>query len=319
VRITRLTPTIIEIVVHAPKAAREFSPGQFYRFQNYEVDAPHVENTLVMMEGIALTGAWVDRKQGLIGLITLEVGASSRMCSMLKPGQRVVVMGPTGTPTDIPEGETVLLLGGGLGNAVLFSIARACKEKGSRVLYFAGYKKKEDFFKREEIERATDVVVYSVDSGEPIPALRSNDRSFVGNIVQAMLAYGRGDLSETAIPLSVATKVIAIGSDRMMAAVAKARHTVLKPYLSDTQTGVVSINSSMQCMMKAICAQCLQRHVDPATGTEAFVFSCVNQDQPIDQVDFNNLNSRLRVNSVMEKITNRWLDYVLEKWNPERV
>jgi NADPH-dependent glutamate synthase beta subunit-like oxidoreductase/NAD(P)H-flavin reductase len=319
VRVTRLTPTIIEIVVHAPKAAREFAPGQFYRFQNYEVDSPRVEQTLVMMEGIALTGAWVDREKGLIGLITLEVGASSRMCSLLKPGQRVVVMGPTGTPTEIPRGETVILLGGGLGNAVLFSIAKACKEKGSRVLYFAGYKKKEDFFKREEIEIATDVVIYSVDTGDPIPAVRKNDKSFVGNIVQAMLAYARGELGEATIPLSEASRVIAIGSDRMMAAVAAARQTVLKPYLSGAHTGVVSINSSMQCMMKAICAQCLQRHVDPITGTEAFVFSCVNQDQPMDQVDFRNLNARLKVNSVMEKITNRWFDYLLETWNPERV
>jgi len=65
--------------------------------------------------------------------------------------------------------------------------------------------------------------------------------------------------------------------------------------------------------MKAICAQCLQRHVDPETGDEVFVFSCVNQDQPMDHVDFANLNARLRANSVMEKIANRWFDYVMEK------
>ena len=42
----------------------------------------------------------------------------------------------------------------------------------------------------------------------------------------------------------------------------------------------------MQCMMKEICAQCLQRHVDPDTGKESIVFSCFNQDQPLDLVDF---------------------------------
>jgi hypothetical protein len=67
-------------------------------------------------------------------------------------------------------------------------------------------------------------------------------------------------------------------------------------------------------MMKAICAQCLQRHVDRATGKETFVFSCVNQDQHMDEVDFANLNARLKANSVMEKITNRWLDLVEEKY-----
>ncbi len=72
-------------------------------------------------------------------------------------------------------------------------------------------------------------------------------------------------------------------------------------------------------MMKEICAQCLQRHVDPATGREEFVFSCVNQDQFMDLVDFTNLNSRLRANTVMEKISNRWLDLLLERHPAKRI
>ena len=47
-------------------------------------------------------------------------------------------------------------------------------------------------------------------------------------------------------------------------------------------------------MMKEICAQCLQPHVDPATGKTTYVFSCFNQDQPLDQVDFAALAQRLR-------------------------
>ena len=66
----------------------------------------------------------------------------------------------------------------------------------------------------------------------------------------------------------------------------------------------------MQCMMKEVCAQCLQRHVDPETGEEKFVFTCFNQDQQMDNVDFNNLATRLKNNSVLEKITKFWLDYV---------
>jgi hypothetical protein len=65
--------------------------------------------------------------------------------------------------------------------------------------------------------------------------------------------------------------------------------------------------------MKEICAQCLQKHVDPATGKETVVFSCFNQDQPLDRVDFVNLNSRLKANSVLEKLSNHWLDYLLSK------
>src|SRR6185436_19733874 len=113
----------------------------------------------------------------------------SRLCAALRPGEPVVVMGPTGTPTEIPENETVLLAGGGLGNAVLFSIAKALKEKNNRVLYFAGYKNGEDLFKREEIEASTDQVVWSTDAGAFIDSKREQDAHFRGNIIQAMLAY----------------------------------------------------------------------------------------------------------------------------------
>ena len=67
------------------------------------------------MEGIALTGAWVDKERGLLSLIALELGVSSRLCAYLKKGEPVVVMGPTGAPTEIPKQQNVLLLGGGLG------------------------------------------------------------------------------------------------------------------------------------------------------------------------------------------------------------
>jgi len=64
-------------------------------------------------------------------------------------------------------------------------------------------------------------------------------------------------------------------------------------------------------MMKAICAQCVQPHLDPATGERTYVFSCFNQDQPIDQVDFPGLAARLSQNSVQEKLTAQWIDRCL--------
>ena len=97
----------------------------------------------------------------------------------------------------------------------------------------------------------------------------------------------------------------------MMAAVGRARHGVLQPYLRGDHIGIGSINSPMQCMMKEVCAQCLQKHVDPATGKETVVFSCFNQDQELDRVSWQNLAARLRQNSTAEKLSNLWLDHVL--------
>jgi NAD(P)H-flavin reductase len=249
----------------------------------------------------------------LLSMIVLEMGTSSRLCNLLKEGEEVVVMGPTGTPTEIPDNETVLLAGGGLGNAVLFSIAKAMRAKNNKVIYFAGYKDGDDLFKREEIENATDKVVWASDYGVDIQPNRLQDAHFRGNIVQAMIAYAEGNLGEAKVNLKDVDRIIAIGSDRMMNGVREARHSTLKPFLKPNHTAIGSINSPMQCMMKEVCAQCLQRHVDPHTGEESFVFSCYNQDQHLDYVDFKNLNDRLKANSIQEKLTNAWLDKALKE------
>ncbi len=313
----RLTSTIVEIVVHAPLAARRFQPGQFYRLQNFERNALEIDGTRLVMEGLALTGAWTDPEKGLLSMIVLEMGHSSRLCAALRVGEEVVVMGPTGAPTEIPhDHETVLLAGGGLGNAVLFSIGKALRSAGCKVIYFAGYRKSEDVFRVDDIEAASDTLIWCTD-GAPAPEpRRPQDRNFVGNIVQAMNAYSDGRLGEQSIPLSDVARVIAIGSDRMMRAVKDARHASLAGKFKLNHIGIGSINSPMQCMMKEICAQCLQKHRDPVTGKETVVFSCFNQDQNIDHVDFDNLQQRLRANSVQEKLGNLWLEQLLERAGP---
>jgi NAD(P)H-flavin reductase len=305
--VNRLTPTIVEVIVRAPLAARRFEPGQFYRLQNFETLSRKVLNTSLAMEGLALTGAWVDREAGLISTIVLEMGGSSDLCAILQPGEPVILMGPTGAPTEIPHNDTVALVGGGLGNAVLFSIGAAMRNAGNRVLYFAGYKSVIDRYKVAEIEAAADVVVWCCDEAPGFRPTREQDKTYVGNIVQAMLAYAEGRLGAQPISLADAGHIVAIGSDRMMAAVARARHEVLKPYVKAEHFAIGSINSPMQCMMKEICAQCLQPHVDPVTGKTSYVFSCFNQDQPLDRVDWNGLNQRLRQNGVQEKLTSAWL------------
>ena len=312
-RVERLTPTIVEVVLHAPLAAQRFEPGQFYRLQNFETLARRDADTTLAMEGLALTGAWVDRERGLVALIVLEMGGSSDLCAYLEPGEPVVLMGPTGAPTEIPAGETVLLAGGGLGNAVLLSIGKALRAAGSRVVYFAGYKHAADRYRVQDIEAAADAVVWACDQAPGFTPGRPQDHAFTGNIVAAMQAYAEGQLGQTPIALDQVDRIIAIGSDRMMAAVAAARHGVLAAHLK-SHVAIGSINSPMQCMLKEICAQCLQGRRDPASGRPlAPVFTCFNQDQPLDEVDFACLGQRLRQNGVQEKLTAQWIDRSLRR------
>jgi hypothetical protein len=97
----------------------------------------------------------------------------------------------------------------------------------------------------------------------------------------------------------------------MMAAVAAARHHALSSHLKPGHIALASVNSPMQCMMKEICAQCLQAHRDPLTGEETVVFTCANQDQSMDSVVFSVLRDRLSQNSLSEKLTAQWVNACL--------
>ena len=153
-------------------------------------------------------------------------------------------MGPTGAPTEIPHNETVLLLaGGGLGNAVLFSIAKGAQGQRLPRRLLRRLQETEDVFKRDEIEAGTDQVIWAVDAGEPIPPRRPQDLAFVGNIVQAIAWYAG---QERMFDLKDASRIIAIGSDGMMRAVKEARHGVLAPFPSSPITSA-SDRSTRRC------------------------------------------------------------------------
>lgn len=286
--VNRLTDNIVELVIRSPLSARNFKPGQFFRLQNY------VSKDLPLMEPIALTGAKVEGD--LISTIVLEMGRSSNLCSKLKIDEKLVLMGPTGTATEIVKNKKVMLVGGGLGNAVLFSIGQALKENNNEVLYFAGYRKLQDRYKISEIENASDQIIWSCDEAI-LEITRPDDFSFKGNIIESILAFAK---INPEILLSI-DHIIVIGSDKMMHAIKTARKDVLKPFLKKNHSAIASINSPMQCMMKEICGQCLQRHIDPISGEESYVFSCNNQDQEMDKVDFYHLEERLKQNRILER------------------
>ena len=154
------------------------------------------------------------------------------------------------------------------------------------MIYFAGYKKIIDRYKVDEIEKAADVVIWCCDEAPGFTPGRVQDRAFVGNIVEAMVAYARGDLGEVDDSAASGRPRHRHRLGRHDECRRKARHGVLQPYLKPRHHAIGSINSPMQCMMKEICAQCLQIHKDPETGARQVVFSCFNQDQPLDHVDF---------------------------------
>jgi NADPH-dependent glutamate synthase beta subunit-like oxidoreductase/NAD(P)H-flavin reductase len=300
VAVNLLTTNIIEVLVSSPLAAKNFEPGQFYKLQNLKKN--EISDGLVM-EPMAMTGASCDKEKGLISLIILEMGGSSSLCRYLTKGEEIVLMGPTGEATQLQGANDIILVGGGLGNAVLYSIGQKARKNKARVIYFAGYKSSSDLFKREEIEKAADIVIWCAEKGV-INVTRDSDHFFQGNIIEAIRTYSdimSGRFSEIKLG-------IVIGSDGMMNAVNNLFKAELKAKFASEFSAIASINSPMQCMMKEICAQCLQKHIDPLTGKESYVYSCVNQDQCMELVDFTHLSARLKQSSLFEKLTAKWIE-----------
>ena len=274
-----LSKNIVELIIHSPFCVQNFQPGQFFRLQN------NVHDIEKIVEPLALTGAYIDKEANLISLIILEIGKSSRLCRTLKAGDEVVLMGPTGAPTEIVQNKKVVLIGGGLGNAVLLPIAEALKANNCQVTYFAAYRKLVDRFYPERIEQYSDHVVWSCEQ-ELISTSREQDFVIKGNIIDSIIHAKQLGI------LDGAEHIICIGSDRMMAAVAKQKLT-----LFGNIKMICSINSPMQCMMKGICGQCIQK----VTDSREYIFSCSCQDQDSDIIDFDILKKRLQQNSLSEK------------------
>ncbi len=321
-KVKRHTPHIIELLLHAPQATRRFKPAQIYRLQNFETVAATVEGTCLQTETIALTGSSVGKEKGTVSLIIRERGASTRLCSTLKPGEPVALMGPGGNATTIPENKTILVIGDWLAAAVLRSLGPAYKAAGNRILFIVTFPHEKELFLQDELEQNCDVAVWVTHQGHPIVTRRHGDISFTGNLEDVLTRYAMGKLTNETpeIPLEEVDHIHITADNRLLKVIQNLRKGALASYFDKNPETTGSIYSSMQCMLKGVCSQCLQWQVDPETGqrTKA-VFACSWQDEPIDIIDLNALDERLSQNRMQEKLSNLWLDHLFEKSNIGRV
>lgn len=295
--IKRLTSSMTELRIHAPAAAHHYQPGQFFRLQNYASHAPYFQGNSLVMEPLAVRAAWVDKEQGMIDVVILNVGASSSISPYLKPGEPLILMGPTGTPTEIPHTQKVLLIGEGVGNIGLFELGKALKKAGNEVHYLMGYREVQGVIYRERAEQTADYIYWTFEQRPKAWSHRSQDLLIEGTVVDALT------LLASTLPFAGIDRLVMMASAKTMAAVEKSR-----PFLFKTKCqAVASINAPMQCMMKGVCGQCLQRHTDPVTGLESMVLSCRTQDQPLEKIDFEGLQGRLQQNSLQEKVNALWV------------
>ena len=106
-----------------------------------------------------------------------------------------------------------------------------------------------------------------------------------------------------------ADAVWVVGSSDLLRSIQKAREHELN-FASHTLFRA-SVYGPMQCMMKGVCAQCLQWQIDPKSGqrTKA-VYACSWHNQPLEMIDIHHLEERLVQNQMQEQLSNLWLDYL---------
>jgi hypothetical protein len=200
-RVERLTPTIVEVVVKAPAAARHFSPASSTacRTSRPGVEGPGAGEPPLLMEGLALTGAWVDREKGLLSMIALEMGVSSRLIAYLKPGEPVVVMGRRVRPRRSRTAKTCCWPAAGSATPCCSRSPRRSRPTATgRVL--RGLQEG-----RGPLQARGDRVVHRPGDLEHRyrrgdHARRPQDVHIRANIVQAMVAYANGELGHALVP-----------------------------------------------------------------------------------------------------------------------
>lgn len=315
--VKRTNPAVTEIWVRAPMAARNFQPGQFFRMQTFESLSPIVAGTRLQVPLLTVSGTGV--KDDMIRLMVLQWGAGPRLVGRLNPGDPVVLMGPTGAPTDIPTGKTVMIVAGRWGAAVMHDIGPALRAGGNRVVYVAAFSRADELDNQTELEEAADQIIWCTAAEPRIQARRPQDLSVTAtDMIKLLHDYAAGGLgtNETHIPLGNVDRIMVMGSTSLLKAFQKELRGSLKPLLPAHVEALGTAGSPMQCMLKGVCAQCVQWQIDPATGNRTRpVFSCAQQDQPLEWLDLDNLAARQSQNRLTDRLTGLWLDYILKQEN----
>ena len=207
----KLCPVIDYIEVEAPAVAKKAKAGQFVVIRVDEVG-----------ERIPLTLAdWNDQK-GTVSLVAMRIGTTTFKLSYLNSGDHILdLSGPLGIPSEIKNYGTVICVGGGVGVAPVYPIARALKQAGNEVITIMGARNKDLLFWEDRLRSVSNEIIVTTDDG----------------------SYGRKGmvtepLKEVLVEKKGISRVIAIGPAVMM----KFCSLTTKPFEIPT---IVSLNAVM--------------------------------------------------------------------------
>ncbi len=152
----KLSPEVFRFTLSCPMIARERKAGQFVIIQkggDFE-------------ERIPLTIADSDKEKGTIDIVFQAVGEGTHRLAMMNEGDEIEnVLGPLGRPTDIKKYGKVVLVGGGVGVAPLYPIAKAMKEEGNDIRIIIGARNKSLVIEEEEMRALDEDLIVVTDDG----------------------------------------------------------------------------------------------------------------------------------------------------------
>lgn len=150
-----LNPTVTRMDVEAPLIAKKAEPGQFIILR---VDADG--------ERIPLTIADYDREAGWVSIIFQIVGATTEKLNHLEEGDFIHdFVGPLGKPTETDGLKKVAVVGGGVGCAIAYPVAKKMHEKGINVTSIVGFRNKDLVILEDEFKACSDKFVMMTDDG----------------------------------------------------------------------------------------------------------------------------------------------------------
>lgn len=252
----RLNPQVTFMKLEAPHVVENARPGQFVVIKIDEKG-----------ERIPLTVVESNRDEGTISIIFQEVGKTTKKLATLEGGKSVMdIIGPLGKPTHIEKLGKIICVGGGVGTAEVYPVAKAFKDIGNKVISIIGARNKELLLLVDEMKAISSQLYITTDDGS------AGRKGFVTDVLEELLEKESYNL------------VYSVGPILMMRQVAVAT----KKYNIKT---IVSLNANM-VDATGMCGTCRVR-----VGGET-KFTCVDgpdfDGHQVDFVEFINRDRRFK-------------------------
>lgn len=182
---------ITKFKVNSPVIAKKAKPGQFIA-------------VMVSEEGerVPLTVVDCDKGKGSITLIVQELGLTSKLLGKLEVGDSLYsLVGPLGHATEIKNYGKVILVGGGVGIAEIYPVAKALKEAGDEIVTILGARTKDLLILEEELKKFSDKLYITTDDGS------CGKKGFTTDILKEVLSLGKYDLIYVVGPIPMMKSV----------------------------------------------------------------------------------------------------------------